>query len=192
MIDFSCLHATPKFLSRTDDDETPSLTIPVFSSRNTFLTGTTKQGSRRSKAIPSISAGGSVEHGRSWKSHRGRQTGIKRSTHAEQEWSVGRRCRSDHFDKPGITGVGLGNVREELCRSSPWRDRWSDPVCGWWVSDCCRNLEISPPPKPIPTMKRQRTRHARRDGTLKGILWYQGESDCKPDLAMVYEQNCIV
>ena len=35
----------------------------------------------------------------------------------------------------------------------------------------------------------ERTRIAVKQGTLKGILWHQGESDCKPQLAEKYQQN---
>jgi hypothetical protein len=33
-----------------------------------------------------------------------------------------------------------------------------------------------------------RSRHALSSGTLRGILWHQGETDSKPDLAPVYEE----
>ena len=35
----------------------------------------------------------------------------------------------------------------------------------------------------------KRASSAMADGTLKGILWHQGESDCKPELAEKYEQR---
>ncbi len=37
----------------------------------------------------------------------------------------------------------------------------------------------------------ERTKHALKSGVLKGILWHQGESDCKPELAKVYEKELI-
>jgi hypothetical protein len=36
-----------------------------------------------------------------------------------------------------------------------------------------------------------RARNAMKDGTLKGILWHQGESDCKPGLADVYQRKLV-
>lgn len=35
----------------------------------------------------------------------------------------------------------------------------------------------------------QRAKIAMQKGTLKGILWHQGESDCKPELAPFYEKK---
>ena len=35
----------------------------------------------------------------------------------------------------------------------------------------------------------RRCRVALKDGTLKGILWHQGESDSNPETASVYEQK---
>ncbi len=35
----------------------------------------------------------------------------------------------------------------------------------------------------------ERARHAQQFGTIKAILWHQGEGDCKPERAAVYEQK---
>ena len=97
-----------------------------------------------------------------------------------------------HFDKPGITGVGLGKTfAKNYAEAHPGVTVGlipcavgGSPIAAWEPGGFHPSTKTHPYDEAT-----KRTRHARRDGTLKGILWHQGESDCKPDLAMVYEQK---
>jgi hypothetical protein len=96
-----------------------------------------------------------------------------------------------HYDKP-MAGVGPGKT------------------FGTILADCDTNITIGLIPaacggSPISTWKPgayfdqtashpydnavQRARLAMEQGTLKGILWHQGESDCHDGLAQVYKTN---
>lgn len=97
-----------------------------------------------------------------------------------------------HFDKPGIVGVGLGRTfAADYARQHP--DVvvglipcavGGSPISAWEPGGYHPQTKSHPYDDTLP-----RVRHALKSGTLKGILWHQGESDAKPDLAAVYEQK---
>ena len=94
-----------------------------------------------------------------------------------------------HFDKSSA-GVGLGRTFGlEIAKVRPGVTIGLVPCAvGGSPIDTWMPGALDPATKTHPwddTMKRARA--ALAVGTLKGILWHQGESDCKPDLAPAYE-----
>ncbi|MES2594016.1 MAG: sialate O-acetylesterase [Verrucomicrobiota bacterium] len=94
-----------------------------------------------------------------------------------------------HWDKPAA-GVGLGRTfGREIANANPRIAVGLIPCAvGGSPIDAWKPGIIYAPTKSKPwddTIRRAKI--ALKDGTLKGILWHQGESDCKPELAATYE-----
>jgi hypothetical protein len=94
-----------------------------------------------------------------------------------------------HWDKPSA-GVGLGRTfGREIAEASPDIVVGLIPCAvGGSPIDVWQPGAFYAPTKSHPwddALRRAKT--ALKDGTLKGILWHQGESDCKPELAAAYE-----
>ena len=97
-----------------------------------------------------------------------------------------------HFDKPGIAGVGLGKTFGILAAEA-------DPGVTIGLIPCAVGgspIEAWKPGGFHPQTKThpwddamKRILSARESGVLKGILWHQGESDSKADLAVRYEER---
>jgi hypothetical protein len=94
-----------------------------------------------------------------------------------------------HFDKP-VAGVGLGKTFGELIAEAqpgitvgliPCAVGGS-PIDSWMPGA----LDVATNTHPWDDMMK-RAEIALFAGTLKGILWHQGESDAKPELAPSYE-----
>jgi hypothetical protein len=94
-----------------------------------------------------------------------------------------------HFDKPAA-GVGLGKTFGRLVAEvTPEATIGLIPCAvGGSPIDSWTPGAFYPPTKSHPwdDMVRRVTA-AMKVGTLKGILWHQGEADCKPELAPAYE-----
>jgi hypothetical protein len=97
-----------------------------------------------------------------------------------------------HFDKPKVTGTGLGKTfAVEIAKADP--DAviglipcavGGSPISSWEPG------ALDPATKTHPwddCMKR--TRIALQSGTLKGILWHQGEADSTAALSKIYESK---
>lgn len=94
-----------------------------------------------------------------------------------------------HWDKPSV-GVGLGRTFGiEIAKTSPDITIGLIPCAvGGSPIDTWLPGVFYPPTKSHPWDDAlRRAKAALKDGTLKGILWHQGESDCKPELAAAYE-----
>jgi len=94
-----------------------------------------------------------------------------------------------HWDKPAV-GVGLGKTFGQLVAdASPGVTVGLIPCAvGGSPIDAWQPGVFYAPTKSHPwddTVKRVEA--ALAVGTIKGILWHQGESDCKPELAPTYE-----
>ena len=99
-----------------------------------------------------------------------------------------------HFDKPKIVGVGpgltFGKTMAEYKKGikiglipcaaggSPI-DSWSEGGYHYQTKSHPYNDAL------------KRTKIAMKDGTLKGILWHQGESDSKPEQLKVHQEKLI-
>lgn len=95
-----------------------------------------------------------------------------------------------HFDKPAMVGVGPGrSFGLEIATARPGVTIGLIPCAvGGSPIDTWKPGAYDEPTKTHPwddAMKRARA--ALKSGTLKGILWHQGESDSKPELASGYE-----
>ncbi|MBK8094732.1 MAG: sialate O-acetylesterase [Verrucomicrobiaceae bacterium] len=94
-----------------------------------------------------------------------------------------------HFDKPSA-GVGLGrSFAQIMMEATPGATIGLIPCAvGGSPIDAWRPGEFYAPTKSHPWDDMQRrVSAAMKVGTLKGILWHQGEADCKPELAPSYE-----
>jgi len=95
-----------------------------------------------------------------------------------------------HFDKPGIVGVGLGRAfAAEIASTDPKITIGlipcavgGSPIASWEPGGYHASTKTHPWDDAM-----ARTKIALKAGTLKGILWHQGESDSKPELAKIYE-----
>jgi hypothetical protein len=96
-----------------------------------------------------------------------------------------------HYDKK-VAGVGLGkSFAIALAQQN------KDVVIGLVPTACGGSPISSWRPGGYHTQTKshpyddalQRARRAMQDGTLKGILWHQGESDSKPELAGAYQNE---
>lgn len=97
-----------------------------------------------------------------------------------------------HFDKPKVIGVGLGrtfaidyaaanaNVTVGLIPCAAG----GSPIASWQPGGYHSQTKSHPYDDAL-----KRARIALKSGTLKGILWHQGESDSKPEACEVYEQK---
>ncbi len=96
-----------------------------------------------------------------------------------------------HWDKP-TAGVGPGLAfGREIVRSNPKVviglipcAVGGSPIDAWQPGVYFPATRSHPWDDAI-----RRTRLAMEKGSLKGILWHQGESDCKPELAPFYEKK---
>lgn len=98
-----------------------------------------------------------------------------------------------HFDKPKIVGVGLGRtfglqVAEKVDSNIvigliPCAVGGS-PIASWQPGGFHEQTKSHPYDDAI-----ERAKSAIKTGSLKAILWHQGESDSKPQESEVYEKN---
>jgi hypothetical protein len=95
-----------------------------------------------------------------------------------------------HFDKPTVVGVGLGGTFAEVIAEAnpdvtigliPCAVGGS-PISAWQPGAYYEPTRSHPWDDAL-----RRARKAMQDGTLKGILWHQGESDSNEKLAPDYE-----
>jgi hypothetical protein len=94
-----------------------------------------------------------------------------------------------HFDKPAA-GVGLGkSFGQIIAEANPGVNIGLIPCAvGGSPIDTWKPGVFYPATKSHPwDDMAKRVAIALPAGTLKGILWHQGESDCKPELAPAYE-----
>ena len=96
-----------------------------------------------------------------------------------------------HFDKSSA-GVGLGRTFGiEIAESNPQITvglipcaAGGSPISSWEPGGYHSQTKSHPYDDAL-----KRARFAIRSGTLKGILWHQGESDSRPERATVYEKK---
>lgn len=96
-----------------------------------------------------------------------------------------------HFDKP-VAGAGLGrSFAFVLADANPDVTiglipcaAGGSPIATWSPGARWSQTKSHPYDDAVRRVKR-----AQQDGVLKGILWHQGESDSKPELAPVYEEK---
>lgn len=95
-----------------------------------------------------------------------------------------------HFDKPGMVGVGLGKTFGTLIAEKkpgitvgliPCAHGGS-PISAWQPGQYYKPTRGHPWDDAI-----KRAGIAMKKGSLKGILWHQGESDSRKGLAEIYE-----
>lgn len=97
-----------------------------------------------------------------------------------------------HFDKPKVVGVGLGRTfAVEVAEANPEITVGlipcavgGSPIASWEPGGYHASTKTHPYDDAIP-----RAKSALESGTLKAILWHQGESDSKPGLAEQYEAS---
>jgi hypothetical protein len=95
-----------------------------------------------------------------------------------------------HFDKPTVVGVGLGRTFGiAVAEATPGVTIGLIPCAvGGSPIDVWRPGAFYEPTKSHPwDDAMRRAKSALRDGTLRGILWHQGESDSNAELAPNYE-----
>lgn len=98
-----------------------------------------------------------------------------------------------HWDKP-VAGVGLArSFAVEYLKDHPEATVGfipaacgGSPISTWLPGAFFDQTNSHPYDDAI-----SRTTNAAKKGTLKGILWHQGESDCHPELSEVYESALI-
>ena len=128
---------------------------------------------------------------------RGRVTDIDRKIHErvlafnkQRKWEPA--IDPLHFDKPRIVGVGLGKTFGiEIAQDNPDVTVGlipcavgGSPISSWQAGQFYNATKSHPWDDAI-----ARAKAAQKYGTLKGILWHQGESDSKEGLAEVYEEK---
>ncbi|GAB2540625.1 sialate O-acetylesterase [Spirosoma aerophilum] len=99
-----------------------------------------------------------------------------------------------HFDKPAVVGVGPGlafgkQMAEEdtsLFIGLIPTAVGGSAIDAWQPGGYHEQTKNYPYDEGI-----KRVQLAQQSGTLQGILWHQGESDSKPELAALYEQKLI-
>ena len=97
-----------------------------------------------------------------------------------------------HFDKPAAVGVGLGRTfAMQVAESDPEITIGlvpcavgGSPIASWQPGGHHAQTDSHPYDDAM-----RRMRAALRHGVLKGILWHQGESDAKPELAPRYAEK---
>jgi hypothetical protein len=95
-----------------------------------------------------------------------------------------------HFDKPGMVGVGIGKTfGAVVAEKNPGITvglipcaHGGSPISSWQPGQYYRPTRGHPWDDAI-----RRAKAAMKKGTLKGILWHQGESDSRKGLAEIYE-----
>ncbi len=97
-----------------------------------------------------------------------------------------------HFDKPGIVGVGIGKTfGAEIASDNPDVTIGlipcgvgGSPISSWQPGEFYKPTKSHPWDDAM-----ERAKVALKHGTLKGILWHQGESDSKEGLAEIHEEK---
>ena len=97
-----------------------------------------------------------------------------------------------HFDKPSVVGVGVGrSFAGVVAKARPGVTIGlvpcavgGSPIAAWEPGGFHPSTKTHPWDDCL-----KRARAALKDGTLKGILWHQGESDASPELSAVYEKK---
>lgn len=97
-----------------------------------------------------------------------------------------------HFDKPDVVGVGLGLAFGKRMAAQDTTVYigliptavGGSPIDAWQPGAYYEQTKSHPYDDAI-----KRVQLAQKSGTLRGILWHQGESDSKPELAATYEQK---
>lgn len=97
-----------------------------------------------------------------------------------------------HFDKPNLVGVGPGKTfAEEIAQGFPDITVGlipcavgGSPISAWEPGALYAETNSHPWDDAL-----ARALAALPAGTLKGILWHQGESDSKPELSAIYPQK---
>jgi hypothetical protein len=97
-----------------------------------------------------------------------------------------------HFDKPSVVGVGLGRTFGiQIAEAAPDVTvglvpcaAGGSPIASWEPGGYHGQTKSHPYDEAL-----RRAKLALKSGTLKGILWHQGESDSQPGKAQVYEEN---
>jgi len=97
-----------------------------------------------------------------------------------------------HFDKPAIVGVGVGRTFGiQIAQADPQVTVGlipcavgGSPIASWEPGSYYNPTKSHPYDDAM-----RRAKFALKSGTLKGILWHQGESDSRPGKAEVYEEK---
>ena len=96
-----------------------------------------------------------------------------------------------HFDKecagvgPGRTfGITLADKFKNITIGLIPCAAGGSPISAWRPGQKWKQTNSYPYDDAV-----KRTRQAMKSGVLKGILWHQGESDCSPEKAKVYEKE---
>jgi hypothetical protein len=97
-----------------------------------------------------------------------------------------------HFDKPQVVGVGLGRTFGiQVAQANPDVTVGlipcavgGSPIASWEPGGYHNQTKSHPYNDAI-----RRAKAALASGTLKGILWHQGESDSQPGKAELYEEK---
>jgi hypothetical protein len=97
-----------------------------------------------------------------------------------------------HFDKPGVAGVGPGRTFGiQVAEADPQITvglvpcaAGGSPIASWEPGGYHSQTKSHPYDDAL-----RRARIALESGTLKGILWHQGESDGQPEKAEVYQDK---
>ncbi|MBD0255075.1 MAG: sialate O-acetylesterase, partial [Cytophagales bacterium] len=97
-----------------------------------------------------------------------------------------------HFDKPAVVGVGPGLAfGKEMAAAAPQATIGlipcavgGSPVAAWQPGAYYEPTRSYPYDDAL-----RRAREAAKRGTLKGILWHQGESDSRPESIGTYLTN---
>jgi hypothetical protein len=95
-----------------------------------------------------------------------------------------------HFDKPKVVGVGLGrSFAQQIAKANPAITIGlipcavgGSPIAAWEPGGYHKQTKTYPYDDMLP-----RLQAARKVGTIKAILWHQGESDSNENAAPVYE-----
>lgn len=97
-----------------------------------------------------------------------------------------------HFDKPSVVGVGPGlSFARAMAEADPSVNIGlipaavgGSPMAAWQPGGFHEQTKTHPYDDAL-----RRLQAARSAGTLKGILWHQGESDSKLELAAIYAEK---
>ena len=96
-----------------------------------------------------------------------------------------------HYDKK-VAGVGLGKsfairlaqINEDISIGLVPAACGGSPISSWQPGGYHDQTDSHPYDDAI-----RRTRHALKNGVIKGILWHQGESDCTEERAPAYKEK---
>ncbi len=121
---------------------------------------------------------------------RGEVADVDRTPH-ERVWSLGQQDAWEpaveplHWDRPGHVGTGPGlSFAKSIARAMP---DWHVGLvpCAVGATELARWQKGAD----LYARALDRAATARRAGTLRGVLWHQGECDCDPALADSYGQR---